>query len=218
MTCFGYSYRHCLIWQSNAIAYLYPSIYALESAELLTAAYSPWMKSIQLRSLENDPCECEYLCESLQPAAGPSTVLTSAAQLPDKIQLTKLQNFTGNVNVTVCPSGHVTHNFLSCDSSSACWASYLAGAQSCRVDLSPSPPSFSCLQEASQVSYSLVCDYREDCSDGSDEIFCEFPQCGEEMYRCINSQVWLLGARAHVCVCVCVCVRVCERDRFLVRL
>ena len=86
-----------------------------------------------------------------------------------------------------CPQGHVTHNFLSCDQQSACWARV---PLSCSSPLRPLPPSFVCSSGIQQVSYSLVCDFRADCSDSSDESFCQHLPCNiEQQFECASSQV-----------------------------
>ncbi|PVD27185.1 hypothetical protein C0Q70_12339 [Pomacea canaliculata] len=46
---------------------------------------------------------------------------------------------------------------------------------------------FVCLDHSNTLHYSLVCDFREDCKDGSDEIFCTREQhC--DGFRCLNGQ------------------------------
>ena len=86
-----------------------------------------------------------------------------------------------------CPLGHVTHDFLSCDQQSACWGQV---SQSCSSPVRPQPPSFVCSNDVQQVSYSLVCDFRVDCSDRSDESFCKHLLCNmEQQFECTSGQV-----------------------------
>ena len=106
-----------------------------------------------------------------------------------------------------CPGGHVTHSFLACDVQSACWGddfvTYHSGgdgwavptSSSCRAPLTSLPPSFECSEESrgQRVPYSMVCDHRPDCVDGSDEDFCVFPECDQNsQFQCNNKQVGLL--------------------------
>ena len=106
--------------------------------------------------------------------------------------------------LVICPDGHVTHVFLACDVSTFCWAGRnvtfsllpeswaLPTSQSCQVQLAMTsfPPSFPCRSEEQRVPYSLVCDHRRDCADGSDETFCTFLPClWQSQFQCLNKQV-----------------------------
>lgn len=94
-----------------------------------------------------------------------------------------------NISFVVCPSGHVTQTFLACDVRSACWAQ---DHDVCLAPLTMSlPPAFPCTKGNERVPYTLLCDHRPDCSDGSDETFCEYPACKISMpLQCGNRQVW----------------------------
>ena len=111
-----------------------------------------------------------------------------------------------DVTSVVCPSGHSTHAFLACDVQSACWAdgdflAYRSGSDggwdvptssSCRAPLTSLPPSFRCRTLGQRVPYSVVCDFRPDCLDASDEDFCTFPPCDpHSQFQCNNKQVGL---------------------------
>ncbi|KAL8591972.1 hypothetical protein ACOMHN_020450 [Nucella lapillus] len=99
-----------------------------------------------------------------------------------------LENWTYGVSVTECPAGHVTHAFLACDKASYCWSSKASDSRSCSPPLTPLPPSFVCNNGVQQVPYSLVCDYRADCGDQSDEDFCHFPACQRSDFQCGGKQ------------------------------
>ena len=93
---------------------------------------------------------------------------------------------------TTCPQGHWTLKAFACDFDSKCWT----GASKIRFqcdppsDLSPLPPSFTCDSGVEHVAYTLVCDYRRDCTDESDEDFCHFLPCDEtHQFSCGNGQV-----------------------------
>ena len=101
-----------------------------------------------------------------------------------------------------CPSDHVTHTFLACDVSAFCWAGWnltfsllpelwaLPVSWSCPAPMTFLPPSFPCRSEEQRVPYSLVCDHRQDCADGSDEKFCTFLPCQwQTEFQCQNKQV-----------------------------
>ncbi|KAK7446244.1 hypothetical protein BaRGS_00040286, partial [Batillaria attramentaria] len=92
------------------------------------------------------------------------------------------------VQLIRCPTNHTTQVFFACDASSACWSGDERHSRSCDAPLTPLPPSFKC-SDGSHVPYTLVCDHRRDCGDGSDESFCHFPNCLAFLERqCDNRQ------------------------------
>ena len=90
---------------------------------------------------------------------------------------------------STCPAGHVTYNFLSCDVQAACMPNHTSSIFFCGSSLLPSPPMFKCSSQMEHVPYPLVCDYRPDCRDHSDENFCIFRSCSGESFQCGNKQV-----------------------------
>ena len=95
-----------------------------------------------------------------------------------------------------CSRGYVTHRYLACDVQAACWTgdnnyvyTHHADLQHrCTISLAPLPPSFRCSNKMQDVPYTLVCDHRHDCHDGSDENFCIFPVClSPEFLQCSNT-------------------------------
>ena len=109
------------------------------------------------------------------------------------------------INTTTCPKDHVTHTFLTCDLSSDCWLEESGGHSArdgvkCSAPLRPLPPSFGCRETGQYVPYTLVCDHRQDCFDGTDEDFCVFGSenmsgtasaflcLGDSSFRCGRSQ------------------------------
>ena len=96
-----------------------------------------------------------------------------------------------------CPDDHVTHAFLACDAQSACWQRHhyeesevwgVPSAKSCPASMTSLPPMFTCSSGEQRVSYSMVCDHRLQCGDGSDESFCVFPPCsGSTPLQCGTS-------------------------------
>ena len=102
----------------------------------------------------------------------------------------------------ICRQGHVTHSFLTCDVAAFCWAEgrvtislspdswALPTSQSCPAELTSLPPLFLCRSEEQHVPYTLACDHRHDCLDGSDEHFCKYLPCElEHHFQCPDKQV-----------------------------
>ena len=151
----------------------------------------------------------KYLCQMPDRRLDQRTQPMSLTNLQARPSLVKV-----NVTVTgqkgekwwpvICPDGPVTHMFLACDVTTFCWAdgeitfnSYpdswaVPTSKSCPVQsvTTSLPPSFRCQSEKQHVPYSLVCDHRRDCLDGSDEIFCVFVSCQQHsQFQCLNKQV-----------------------------
>ena len=125
-----------------------------------------------------------------------------AQQVFDVIEVTSppSRNRTDHPEYVVCKQGHMTHDFLSCDVLSSCltteksWkiintalAWDVPSPSSCTTDVQPPPPSFPCSKGLEHVPYTLVCDHRHDCRDGSDERFCHFPPCTVDQLPCRGS-------------------------------
>ena len=109
-----------------------------------------------------------------------------------------------NQSLTPCPGGHVTHDFLSCDPDSRCGAAVYPST--CVVSplddvtLRAAPTAaagkegasrtetFLCEGSEKTVHYSLACDFRSDCPDGSDEAFCVREDLPCDGFRCDNGQ------------------------------
>ncbi|PVD27184.1 hypothetical protein C0Q70_12338 [Pomacea canaliculata] len=98
-----------------------------------------------------------------------------------------------NINSSLyvwCPDGHFTFEFLSCDKRSHCGAQKFPLYCETWMEINDRYvfiAMFVCLDHSNTLHYSLVCDFREDCKDGSDEIFCTREQhC--DGFRCLNGQ------------------------------
>ncbi|KAK7474547.1 hypothetical protein BaRGS_00034192 [Batillaria attramentaria] len=90
------------------------------------------------------------------------------------------------LDLTLCPANHSTHTFLACDVHSACWWN---PRDHCTAPMTPLPPSFLCANQHVHVPYTLMCDFRDDCGDESDENFCVFPTClSSSRHPCDNGQ------------------------------
>ena len=141
----------------------------------------------------------DFLCE-IESEAHPTTSSL------DKVSLAifPLSNQTLLLPHVTCPLGHMTLDFLACDVQSACWSDVVStdgdkwgvpSYASCPAPLTSLPPSFQCGSGDQMVSFSLVCNYRSDCLDSSDEKFCEHPPCAAKSeFMCLPSRQvrWLL--------------------------
>ena len=91
-----------------------------------------------------------------------------------------------------CSQGHVTHEFLSCDSKTQC--GQMRSSSACTVsnratgitDFSSIAtkrtsvyhmPMYACSVDIVAIPYPFVCDFMSDCPDQSDELFCNHPHC-----------------------------------------
>ncbi|XP_076464215.1 uncharacterized protein LOC143296263 [Babylonia areolata] len=88
--------------------------------------------------------------------------------------------YSQNRSYIPCLDGHVTHDFLYCDEKSACM--HENNVKNCRLynargtrqqpgDSGSTVAMFPCT-DGSTLPYTLVCDFKDDCWDASDESFC----------------------------------------------
>ena len=163
----------------------------------------------------------KYMCQMSDTAHGqhaqPSSLFATRQHEPilAKINVVTIGQYGGRWWPAICPNKHLTYVFMACDVSTLCWAGgdaafslrpqswALPSPQSCPVQLDTKllPPSFQCQSETQRVPYSLVCDHRQDCLDGSDETFCTFLPCDlHYQFQCLNKQVCLV--LRSICVCL----------------
>ena len=90
----------------------------------------------------------------------------------------------------ICSAGHVTHAFLSCDPESRCGQSTCFFSKGTR-NAADIVAMYSCTSGDIEVSYSLLCDFRQDCADNSDESFCYHPVC--KGFSCTTGQCLTLS-------------------------
>ncbi|KAK7479438.1 hypothetical protein BaRGS_00029355, partial [Batillaria attramentaria] len=142
-----------------------------------------------LQGIKVDPVNCMYkkkagiICESTEEQL--HSAITGQGETIH-LQAPVIGPNAGGVDLIVCPKNHSTHTFLACDVHSYCW---LDDDGNCVTSMTLLPPSFQCAQQIERVPYSLVCDYREDCGDGSDEDVCVFQAClSSDQYLCGNKQ------------------------------
>ncbi|KAL8618459.1 hypothetical protein ACOMHN_049876 [Nucella lapillus] len=102
------------------------------------------------------------------------------------------------LSMMTCPTAHVTHTFLVCGSNrydicgqktAPCtFSPALADLKNSTADVFKTPvATYLCTDGVDPVSFTLVCDFIEDCRDGSDESFCHHPDC-EQQFTCTNGQ------------------------------
>ena len=143
-----------------------------------------------------------FICQYPDEIHDQKTQLLTASPSLAQINVTTVDHNSNRWRPVICPSGHVTHTFLACDVATNCWAEgrvifsllpdswALPTSQSCPAKMASLPPSFLCQSEEQHVSYTLVCDHRPHCLDGSDEKFCKYLPCQREFqFQCLNKQV-----------------------------
>ena len=104
--------------------------------------------------------------------------------------------------LVICAEGHVTHAFLSCDLKSRCGQSKCNFYKETRLVVEvisathhsvDTVAMYSCSSVDTELSYSLLCDFRQDCADNSDESFCHHPACTQ--FTCTSGQCVAMDKR-----------------------
>ena len=225
--CFYYRYRQALVWEDKTIDYFSGIVRGNKNVDKFDNCLSLTNTIGQLRINScwsttglSSAYHAQFLCQ--RPDQSPHTQspspLTSQQAWPSlaTVNATTL-GYSDKWWLVACPSRHVTHAFLACDVSTSCWAARdisfsllseswaLPASQSCQAHViaTPLPPSFPCESNDRRVPYSLVCDHRSDCADGSDETFCAFSPCRWlTQLQCLNKQV----GHTWSCLCVSKCI------------
>ncbi|KAL8570306.1 hypothetical protein ACOMHN_011327 [Nucella lapillus] len=142
------------------------------------------------------PCDeatnADFICEYESNRS--KKILNREIQFPVLSYSEKKYGFD-NVTVVLCPEGHLTHDFLSCDPSTHCQKhQYVAW---CHTTHGGSMPTFACENGIRTLPFTLVCDHRPDCLDNSDEEFCVHKQCADSTCKrsgeCISFSHWCDG-------------------------
>ena len=146
------------------------------------AAYSSRTAALTSRDCQRT-LECDVICEFekqnsyLRNETVQSGVSISVSSNADKEMW--------NVDVIQCISGHVTRDFLSCDTQGQCGAR--ESMTSCHSG-SVAIAMFVCERSRESLHYSLVCDHIQHCEDNTDEDFCHLSVCPVSWFRCRNGQ------------------------------
>ena len=186
-------YKHIFHWMDGTVGYLQrPPVSSIPLCTRQEVAVQTNTQGIETVHSSLVVITCEYKSSKVEGYVCEQRTRTKTSEQQEvPINVTDHRpSYNGSQYIT-CPMGHVTHQFLSCDPVSACWAQDESSALSCDSPLNPRPPMFACSSEAEHVPYSLVCDHRPDCRDHSDEDFCVFPesQCLAGSFRCGSKQV-----------------------------
>ena len=207
------SYQQALVWDDYTVDYFVGliSFYKEYTSPPLCASFTLHPNRVRLFecpgfSHDEFLCQKHFRSRQLHSHVGHNspTILLRTTRLLNETVADQWKPVT-------CHGGHVTHMSLSCDTTAACWPDgdvifsrqsdtwAIPTSESCPIpQLGPTlPPSFACGFGKQRVSYSLVCDHRRDCMDGSEEVFCNFQRCmHRSQFQCLNKQVCL------VCQCV----------------
>ncbi|KAK7469714.1 hypothetical protein BaRGS_00036296, partial [Batillaria attramentaria] len=184
-------YRQSLEWEDGTIAFylhLHAYYWRKPSCTHISSSTerSPKTKGYVLRSYPcNDRRMVDIFCELPEETA---QNISRTGQKATTVVLS-VAKWTSALSVTTCrDKGHLTHTFLACDSKSSCWSQGYGPSYSCAALMTPLPPSFKCRSNKESVPYTLVCDFRSDCSDASDEDFCVFRACETGQFYCGKKQ------------------------------
>ncbi|KAL8625090.1 hypothetical protein ACOMHN_030725 [Nucella lapillus] len=188
-------YQKTFVWMDQSVVY-YRQVFNVSIKPFCSVR--PFKASVELeqqhlRNIMTVECNVRYtrhfLCEiSTLPEDDDDDDDDDSTSVFIPVPKSALNSSSHQGMFTVCPAGHVTHSFLSCDWQSSCWlADVVSGG--CQFPGRPLPPSFRCRKGAEHVPYSLVCDFRPDCGDESDEAFCVFRPCQPVLhFDCGNRQ------------------------------
>ena len=186
-----FMYRWFIMWSDKTIIYnanhlaLWCSGYR-EDEYYVFHTFDSKLK-IEMR-VNYDKFVCEKRAVHEDVFVSPSADFSPGPKSPVTFQQTRQ-------TLVICPEGHVTHAFLSCDWKSRCGqtvcyfvtkTSYILEASSADHLAAATVALYSCSSGNTDVSYSLLCDFRQDCADNSDESFCYHPPCTG--FTCTNGQ------------------------------
>ena len=189
-----FMYRKFFRWNDNTLLYftngIKPKRQILEYA--LYFGYSKVKRPRSTKLHKMGKFVNHFLCERYATTKG--LFDNKITYLPPDLHSSRAK-YKGHA-LAECPGGQMTHEFLSCDPKSSC------GKSQCRFTRRKThvPPvlpvstanlfaivdMYSCVNDNTFISYTLVCDFRSDCEDNSDESFCTHPPC--ETFSCSNGQ------------------------------
>ena len=219
-------YRNMWHWMDGTVA-LYVNISKQNNLIITESVGTFHFDYLDFHSFSRKGGDCiGYICESTS-----SEEKSTPYKRVDFPKVDTAENLDAILNFSLvkCPERHVTRDFLSCDPHARCRVDRPAitcPLQSDRDRLSTdfgkhsSPafatdiqtnlqyvPMFVCDNKRATISYSLVCDFKEECDDQSDEDFCLPLVCSEldhlvigqncDNGQCLNILQWC--DRVHHC-------------------
>ena len=180
--------RYSTLWQwtDGTIALYYDFDWHLQFSPTYCAAYhediddNPLLSINALRVIKCDSqLKIDFLCE----IPSKSDLHLQSVQLSDILLPKPVKPASDIQGIVECNDRCAAWQFLGCDSSSGVRDS--EGTPPCphdRRDLDSLW--FQCRDNSGCVPYTLVCDHRQDCADGSDEDFCVVQPCTYTQSAC----------------------------------
>ncbi|KAL8597265.1 hypothetical protein ACOMHN_051576 [Nucella lapillus] len=173
-------YQGTWLWSDKTLAVFSPIVF-----QEVDAPYCAALKDREVTMVTCDrTMDAAFLCE---------TDFTPDHAANDTLIALTPQSAWRTDHVATCRHNHTAHTFLACDVSTNCSALSPDVVLACSHEFSPPVPFFTCRNQLEHVPYTLVCDFRSDCCDGSDEDFCHFPACDSKTeYECADGKQVIL--------------------------
>ena len=198
-------YRHTWMWLDGSPAFdvnITAGHFQEEASfhlRLSAVAEGLRLKSTVIKRRHTDECS-RYICQVHYADSQSGIEYTAVSGLRSNISTAAVME----LDLIPCPTGHLVRAYLLCDTESRCGTevaqshcsasvrdSRLSQTSSLRNNVSAvNIVLFTCANKITSLPYTLVCDFRCDCEDQSDESFCTHSQsCGKNTtYRCQSGQ------------------------------
>ena len=163
-------------WSDNTTALFLDVMKSTSISSPYCAAF--YKKSHKFKVIKCDTSkEADYLCEipkKLDQQSQQQSVIELPAPAKTAFTLPDMR---------VCWNLETTKDFLGCKARSGIQDS--PSTTTCSLyRQDPDIPWFQCRDNKGCAPYTLVCDHRQDCADGSDEDFCVFRPCDWSHFAC----------------------------------